>query len=500
MTIEHFISNLSNAAIRREQLQGREYVVAPMAMLTEGVHNGSGGPLFYPAAECQKAASAWNMRPIVIYHPEINGRGVSACDPIILEKQQVGMVMNTRWDGKLRSEAWIEEPLANRIEPRVLEALEANKMMEVSTGLFTDNEASDGEYNGKAYTHIARNHRPDHLALLPDKIGACSIADGAGLLQLNEAAAPTGLNVDALLGRQLDMVRRLVGNALSHSSIHNALFTAIREKLGDEDVWVGDVYDGFFVYHTKDKMYRLAYTKNDTTVDLKGDPDEVVQVTEYRTTDGSIVGNTAPPTTLKENAMTKQQIVDGLIANAELSWEEADREVLMGLEEAVLNKMSAKKKKKADDEDDDEEGGKGKGKKPPFVKNDETPTPTPPTPVTPEPITMEQYLAGAPAAFRPVLQNGLAAYEAQKASLIESITANKANQFSKEFLAQKDIPELQGIAAIANAAQPEPTANNGAVPMFDGAATPGHARFTNNEAGDETPLVSPTMNWEPANN
>jgi hypothetical protein len=34
---------------------------------------------------------------------------------------------------------------------------------------------------GRQYVGIARNHRPDHLAILPDLKGSCSIADGAGL-------------------------------------------------------------------------------------------------------------------------------------------------------------------------------------------------------------------------------------------------------------------------------------------------------------------------------
>jgi hypothetical protein len=40
-----------------------------------------------------------------------------------------------------------------------------------------------GTLNGMEYGRIARNLMPDHLAILPDKIGACSIADGAGLLR-----------------------------------------------------------------------------------------------------------------------------------------------------------------------------------------------------------------------------------------------------------------------------------------------------------------------------
>src|ERR1017187_6232850 len=139
--------NLTNAPIRHETLQGRAYIVAPLAMITEGVHTGSGGPLLYKEVELKKAVQAWNMKPIVVYHPEMNGRGISACDPLVLEKQQVGMVMNTRWaNGKLRAEAWIEEARASAVDDRVVKALENNKMMEVSTGLFTDNVGAPGKW------------------------------------------------------------------------------------------------------------------------------------------------------------------------------------------------------------------------------------------------------------------------------------------------------------------------------------------------------------------
>lgn len=185
-TLESFTFNIGGTKLRHETMDGKEYVVAPMAMLTEGVHNGSNGPLFYPKEELSKTPVVWNMKPLVIYHPTANGQGVSACTPEVIEKRSVGVVMNSKFDDKLRAEAWIDEPKCNQVDPRVMKALHKGEMVEVSTGLFTDNEIKEGEYHGKRYVAIARHYRPDHLAILPDKKGACSISDGAGLLQLNE--------------------------------------------------------------------------------------------------------------------------------------------------------------------------------------------------------------------------------------------------------------------------------------------------------------------------
>lgn len=194
---EHIILNIGGAKPTYQMLEGKRYMVVPMAMLTEGVHAGSNGPLYYPRDELSKTPVVWNHKPIVVYHPEENGKGVSACLPHVIESRKVGLVMNTRFDNKLRAEAWLDEAKLKKVDQRVLNSIQKGEMVEVSTGLFTDNEKKDGEWGGEKYTHIARNYRPDHLAILPDRKGACSIADGAGLLQLNEEAKNViGLNME----------------------------------------------------------------------------------------------------------------------------------------------------------------------------------------------------------------------------------------------------------------------------------------------------------------
>jgi len=191
--------NLSGL-VRNETLEGREYLVVPMIMAVEGVLNGSTGALYYPAEELAKVPQVWNHKPVVVYHPEMDGQSISACDPATIEEYKVGIIMNTMFDGRaLRSEAWLEKTRVDKVDNRVMEAVENSLMMELSTGLFTDVEETAGEFNGTAYTGIARNYRPDHLAILPDQIGACSIADGAGFLRVNKAS--TGREKDLLDSR-----------------------------------------------------------------------------------------------------------------------------------------------------------------------------------------------------------------------------------------------------------------------------------------------------------
>ena len=173
-------SKIRAASARHETLQGQSYLVAPVVMITEGVHEGSAGPLYYPADELAKTPASWNAKPIVLYHPD----GPTATDRDVLESRGVGTIMNTKYeDGKLKAEAWLLADRIDKVDPRIREFIENKQIMEVSTGLFTDLIEPGGVWNGEEYEATAINYRPDHLALLPDMVGACSVEDGAGLLR-----------------------------------------------------------------------------------------------------------------------------------------------------------------------------------------------------------------------------------------------------------------------------------------------------------------------------
>jgi hypothetical protein len=101
-------------------------------------------------------------------------------------------------------------------------------MMELSTGLYVDAELTPGDWKGEEYVAIARNLRSDHLAILPDKIGACSVADGAGLLR-NEVRKGK-MPKNEILKRIMN-VFGLTDNEMSHENIRAAIQTALRAKL-----------------------------------------------------------------------------------------------------------------------------------------------------------------------------------------------------------------------------------------------------------------------------
>lgn len=204
--METLANNLSSHT-RKAKLNGREYLVAPMVMINPGVLNGSQGPLYYPFDEIQKTAGAWNHMPVVVNHPTNNGKPISARSPEVLERYGIGFVFNTTTeDGKLKAEAWIDLDKAALVDNRIVDSLLSGNKIELSTGLFTDNEPADegATYNGKNYQYTARNYRPDHLAILPDQIGACSVTDGCGVLVNCECEDKTNCTCDEAPSRAIE--------------------------------------------------------------------------------------------------------------------------------------------------------------------------------------------------------------------------------------------------------------------------------------------------------
>jgi len=203
--METLTANLS-AWVRSARWNGRDYLVAPVSMIVPGVLPGSRGPLYYPLDEIAANYGDWERVPLTVYHPAdpLTGRHLSAADPGVLERQGIGFVRRPTAKGKLAGEAWFDVertenhdrqlPAAVRILPR----LHRGEKIEVSTGLYTSNvPAPDGylDHRGNPYRGlIARRYVPDHLAVLPDQVGACSIKDGCGILVNSK---PLSLRQDA---------------------------------------------------------------------------------------------------------------------------------------------------------------------------------------------------------------------------------------------------------------------------------------------------------------
>lgn len=171
--------------VRQVKHDGRDYLIAPVVALRQGVLNG----VLVMADEFGRYVESWNGRAVPLNHPRDDSGYISANSPQVWASEVLGTFFNAQVDGdKLRGELWIDLNKAQQLGGKamtVVSRLRANQPVEVSTGYFADLEETSGTWEGRAYVGIARNIRPDHLALLPDEVGACSWQDGCGAPRVN---------------------------------------------------------------------------------------------------------------------------------------------------------------------------------------------------------------------------------------------------------------------------------------------------------------------------
>jgi hypothetical protein len=475
----------ADTQIREETLDGIKCVVAPCAMIEEGVWEGSEGPVFYPDAEIAKSARVWNHKPTVVHHPQNEaGQFITASLPPVIERSQIGILLNTRHSKKLRTECWFYEEKANRVDSRILANLRAGKQVETSTGLDADKEETEGEYGGKKYKLVARNFRPDHLAILPDNLGAYSCADGGGLLAnekvlLEETAKGLPESLRVMLTKQLQQAYAeggvlVTANALSYDERTRQLSELLREKYGKPGrYWEGHVtavYDEYCVFCDEDyKHYVQKFKYTDSVVSLVGQPQEAKRVVEYVTASGSsYAANSTGQLILKEKTVANEKTfdkkahVDQLIGKG--NWTEADRETLMSMGDDILEKVVT-----------NATAAPPPPQPTPPKEPSPAPQPTPPAPQTPK-VTFQDVLANSDEATQERFAE-LARIEVEtKTTLVNQIKSNPNNKFDDGFLMGQKIPFLRTLAELAKvspAAQQgnDPLAginNNGPAPLYYG--------------------------------
>jgi hypothetical protein len=444
-----------NYQIRTAQHDGKKHMIVPVTMMVEGVHNGSRGPLLHEAEELGKVPQAFNGIPVVVPHPEdADGNFIPANSPEIIDDFAVGRVFNTRMDGdKLVAEAWLDEERLAAVSPEALQAILDGEPLEVSLGMFSEEEETSGEFNGETYNAIARNPRPDHLALLPGDVGACSWTDGCGIRNNKEG----GNNVkrDSDLKPKKDWMDSFFADLISNAEAGmRELISNIQSKLDAMDTdlrmhFLQEVYPEYFVYEVRSreggaKMYKRNYSVNNSgEVEFSTDePTEVrKQVSFVPLKEGDIVltrDNSNVKLKKEVNTMSDQKpccedMVDALIANAKSKFVAEDKEWLMTLKEDQLAKL-------VQNEVEEE--------KPP--KKEET-TPQ----LNAEQVkqimkdsikTEEDFLELVPENYRESFGSGLKLHKEQKAKMVQAIIANtKKDLWTEDLLNAKDMDELQRL-------------------------------------------------------
>jgi len=288
--------NVANTGyvIRQETHQGRNHIIVPVVMMVEGVHSGSKGALLHQADELGKFPASWDGIPVVINHPTDNeGNNVSANSPEIIDSEvTVGRVYHAHMvDSKLVAEAYLDEAKLNEASPNALSAIMSGNPLEVSIGVFTDEEEVPGVWHDEQYSAVAINHRPDHLALLPGGTGACSWEDGCGI-RVNQKKE--GGNVIMKNEKLIDAIKTLNLNNFTINEIntneegYNVKMEILRrlvDSLDDQKVYhyLEEVYDQYFIYCERlkeggeSKLFRQDYRIVEDQTELLGDPVEVIK-------------------------------------------------------------------------------------------------------------------------------------------------------------------------------------------------------------------------------
>jgi hypothetical protein len=436
------ILNAKADKVRKATFNGAAHIVVPVVAIVEGVlqASNSAGPELYLAEEFGKAVESWNGRPVVIDHPEKNGKKVSANSPEMFESEAIGFIFNTRVDGnKLKMEAWINTEKAedkDGVIAAVVKKLENNEVTEVSTGLFAAAEPKEGTFNGKKYVAVLRNIVPDHLAILSSAKGACSLEDGCGAPRTNvcedgckcekclRAASTTETAKDetkGAMGRILEKFGNIFrqNKKLSDIDTRTAIQTALQAKEGGY-TYVMAVFDNSFVYEAQGGLFQRDYSMEDGVVNLSEKAVRVRPETRF-----------VPVKTNEENTMADPKKVDALIANEGTKFEDKDKEWLLTLSDEQLSRLEPAEPKV-------------NNKKEEIKTEQEKPT----APVA-TPVTAEKYLEGAPAEIQEVLSDGLRLRTERRNSMIKALGESTKCAFSKEELEKMPLVTLEKMSKLA---------------------------------------------------
>lgn len=421
MTIQYEIRAQAGTPVQRA-FRGKDHTVVPLIALVEGVLQAANAPSpeFVGTEAMAKTVAGWNGRPVVIDHPRVNGEFVSANLPEVLETELVGHVFNARVeDGKLKMEAWIANEThggAERIE-RTLEKVKEGEVVELSTGFYADALNSPGEFEGKSFDRILTNIVPDHLAILSEGKGACSVEDGAGTNRVNrsaEVSAPPGKpesrEKKGMLERMFEALR--LRSNRTHADIEFALQAKLGEVLQEDFFFIWDVTADTVVYYVSEGLVQRSFKfADDGSVMLGEDVMHVRPETNF-----------VPLIEHEETNMPKPETttqVDQLIANSATQFTEDDRAWLSDLDEDRLARLTPNE------------------------------VPAEVVEVPAEVGTFDELLAKAPKALQESVAHGQRLYEAQRVELVQTIKANEKNKFSEAQLESFDFEMLESLAALA---------------------------------------------------
>ncbi len=301
------------AQIRYETFGGKKYLVAPVVAIRAGVFNDA----LNPSDELAASVPSWNGRPLPVNHPKKGDTFVSANSPDVLDSTSIGFFFNARWeDEALKGELWVDIDKAKQLGGEALEALQRlqrGEPLEVSTAYYSYDEEIPGRFRGAAYEQIRRDIKPDHVALLPNGTGACSLQDGCGAPRVNEdeEEKETAMDVNAPPEEvPMGKIRQYVQNL--------AKLLGIEDSQEEEEV-------------TPETQEEETYSE----------PETVPTPNEQQTLEATVQEAETENQNQGGDMSRSNELVEALLANTDVEFSAADRSQLEALNEGLLEKLVA---------------------------------------------------------------------------------------------------------------------------------------------------------------
>lgn len=414
--METLVANISGK-IRRDQMDGRDFLVVPVSMIVPGVLNGSAGPILYTPEEVGNKPSKWDHFPVVLDHPVDNdGKAITARDPRILEKTQLGLLFFTKFENKLVSEAWIDIQKTNRIDSALVNRFERGEKVELSTGLGGDliPAPSGAIHNGVPYGHVAQNIVPDHLAILPNGvIGACSVKDGCGVN--NSSKEESGL---------FDRIKNYFG--LTPKVVNEGKDTPVQMTEADKKVHVDAIIANCDCWKDADRATlnsfsdeKIVALRNKAEQEARDKAVAAAATKPIQTPDGGMMTFNSATKAWDYTPPINKDLVDVVDTSS------------LGVGDTVETVMVGNAKK---------------------FRIKRASAVTSPTPSPQSPMTMDEFMKFAPPELKNLIDNSREAENREKGQLVARITNAVTDPTKKlemiEKYSKKSVSELRDIAEL----------------------------------------------------
>lgn len=287
-----FKAQFKNELIEFKTHDGADYIVAPCIAIVPGVLNGA----LIPLHVIEDTYRAWNGRPIVVDHPsDTDGIPISANDPNVIEQSGIGQIWyaNTA-DDRLKVEAWVNTAKADLLggnSALLVQRLSNKEAIEVSTGFWGVTHEQEGTFNDDVYQEVTDLIIPDHLAFLPNSVGACNWGDGCGVPRFNSEVKPKDGDRALENTTQLELTLTDDDTIMSNMTVTDqfailsGLIAKEMEEDGNTDFWrwhVVDIEDLMVIMMFDGKLMRRAFVVTEADdIELMGEWEEVNRKTTF---------------------------------------------------------------------------------------------------------------------------------------------------------------------------------------------------------------------------